>query len=220
MKRAAFLCFVVGASAALAACDLPKVTFGATGDDTTGGGTSTTSTSDTTSSMGGGGNTVTQPTGGAGGEGGGGEGGGTTTTTTSSSSSSTTSTSSTAGPVVQCNYPAVSNCQPGQVCCFDKGDMEPMDFCEAPGNCNPSSKYGELKCDGNEDCPGKKCCLYFVFDATMKPDVQSSYCADSCDLLSQEFQACEDSGDCSLPNIDCSMIFGNGYPEYKFCDFP
>ena len=103
---------------------------------------------------------------------------------------------------------------PGQVCCFDKSEMDPVDICKSPGTCNPSSKYAEIQCNDGADCPGQVCCAYVPLD------VEGSYCADGCSLANNEVPACVDSLDClnSAPAISCKPALG--YDEYKFCQLP
>lgn len=165
-----------------------------------------------------GGGEVFFPTGGggAGADGGGGSGGATTSSTTTSSTTTTTTTAT--GAVVQCNFPSVSNCDPGEVCCFDKSEMMPVDFCGNPGSCQPQTKYAELQCENNDDCTGGKvCCAYYVLGADLKPEWQSMYCDSACED-DQEIETCKTNGDCTFP-IPCDFLFGDGYPEYKGC-FP
>lgn len=139
----------------------------------------------------------------------------TTTGETTSSTTSTTTTTTATGPVVACNFPDVSDCDPGQVCCFDKSAVQNVDFCSAPGSCQPPSKYAELACEGDEDCPGEVCCMYFVLDANMSPEWQAAYCDAACDAA-QERPTCQSDADCTFP-IPCELAFGSAYPTYKVC---
>jgi hypothetical protein len=121
------------------------------------------------------------------------------------------------GPVVPCGYPEpVIDCAPGEVCCFDYSPMNAKDFCSPPGQCTPPTKYAELQCDNNDDCPGKVCCAFVVvIDAQGTAKVQNTYCDDLC-ASDNEIQTCKVSGDCTPPNT-CQVLFGNAYPTYQFC---
>lgn len=166
-----------------------------------------------TSSGGGSTSTTTGGTGGATG-GTGGMTGGTGGTTTSSTTSST-------GPTVTCNYPNVSECMPGQVCCF--GPSMPTDDCGPPGSCNPPTDYIEIACDQDADCEGnptkKKCCAYFAGDINGNLTIQKTYCDTSCDLASQETKACLSTADCD-GLLTCQEMLGSAYPDTKFCLSP
>ncbi|MBK8253787.1 MAG: hypothetical protein IPK82_14120 [Polyangiaceae bacterium] len=212
VTRATLLLGLIGLGAAVG-CDIPNVTF----ESPTGGGTTASATGGTGGAGTGGtgaGPTHTTSTGGTAGTGGG--SGGTTASTTTSSTTSTTTTTTTSGggPIVPCNYPTISDCEPGQVCCYDKSTMSPVDFCSSPGMCNPSSKYAEIQCNDSSDCPGQLCCAYVVLG-----DVENTYCAPACDDA-QEVRACDDDGDCltSIPYIACTEVLG--YSAYKFCQLP
>jgi hypothetical protein len=210
-----FLC----ASPVFSACDLPLVAFDLDSSSSTsaaasggggpaaGGGGSSTGPQPTTSSG-------TGAMGGASGSAGSGAG---------TSSSSSTGGSGGGGPVLQCNFPEVSYCKPGEVCCLDKAPMAPMDHCASPGGCQPESQYGELQCHANADCSDAKlCCLYFVINVMMKLEVQASYCAAACDFGKQEIPACTRDVDC-VPYPDtptCQMVLGTAYPDYQFCYVP
>ncbi len=139
----------------------------------------------------------------------------TTNETTTSSTTSTTTTTTATGPVVACNFPSVSDCDPGQVCCFDKSESMPLDFCGTQGSCQPATKYAELACENDEDCPGQVCCMYFALDANLNPEWQSAYCDTACDDA-QEVKTCQSDADCTFPT-PCEPPFGSAYPSYKAC---
>ena len=139
----------------------------------------------------------------------------TTNETTTSSTTSTTTTTTATGPVVACNYPMVSNCDPGQVCCFDKSDTMPVDFCGTPGSCQPSTKYAELACENDDDCPGEVCCMYFVLGPNLDHQWQASYCDTACEDA-QELPTCQSDADCTFPT-PCKPAFSSSYPSYKAC---
>src|SRR5262245_14747922 len=133
---------------------------------------------------------VTSGPGGAGGTnatagGGGGATGGGTTTSNGGATGGTAGIGGTAANTggagrggvggLQCNYPMVSYCPPEQVCCYDKAEMTPVDYCALPGGCDPSM-YAELGCHADSDCFGEVCCLYYVLNAMMINEVQETYC--------------------------------------------
>lgn len=227
MNRASLLCVVIGASAVLSACDLPTVTFSDTGTGGAGapgsgssGGTGGVATTTTPGHTGGGG------AGGAGATGGtGGTGGATTTTTTTSTTGGAGGAGGAGGgpvePTLQCSYPVVTDCMPGQVCCLDKTDPY-QDKCAEPGKCTPQSDYGEASCSSDAECgPGQHCCMYFVLNVmTQKYDVQGIYCDTECSIDNDELPACSGATDCldNAPYLICDSVLG--YPEYKFCQTP
>lgn len=180
------------------------------------GGASTTVSSgtagagaDTSATMGGGGEmTTTTSTGGStttSEAGSGGSGGSMTTTTTGD------------GMGIECNYPAISNCDSGQVCCLDKTDPY-MDVCGAPGTCGPASEYSQIICASNSDCAAGSCCLYVVNNGTTTE--ATSYCAVQCNAANNELVACNSAAECinAFPFTDCKSVLG--YPSYKFCQMP
>lgn len=210
MKRAFLLCLCLGASAALTACDIPAAVF-----DGGGGGKTTSSNGGSSSGTGGAGGTTTTThsttsDGGIGGSTGGSSTGGTGGTTTTT----TTTTTTMSGPTVPCGWPEpVTECDPGQVCCFDKGSVG--DFCSGPGTCDPPTMYSELKCNENADCTGGKvCCAFYALDPDQQYRVQKTYCASACDSGNQEIATCTDS---SCDTGICTQLFGSAYPTYKFC---
>jgi hypothetical protein len=171
--------------------------------------------------------------GGAGGEGGaGGAGAGTTSSSTTGTSSATTSsgTSSTSstttsssgtggtggtvsGPVVACNYPMVSDCQPGEICCLDLTSPY-VDVCAPRGLCGSPSEYGELTCENSDDCSdGLVCCGHFIGGL----NIVGSYCDTSCDLGDGEVASCTTDVDCELSGY-CDEMVGSSYPSYTFCN--
>lgn len=211
VRAIAVLALALGAQGCNLLAGLDDVKFEGTGGgggttSAQGGGGSAGGTTSSTETTGGGGTTSSTETTSS---------SSTTTGETTSSTTSTTTTTTATGPVVACNYPAVSDCDPGQVCCFDTSDTMPVDFCGTPGSCQPSSKYAELACEDNEDCPGEVCCMYFVLGANMNPEWQAAYCDDACDDA-QELATCESDADCTSP-MTCKAPFGDAYPSYKFC---
>ncbi len=150
-----------------------------------------------------------------GGGGSGATGGGSTGGTGGTTTTTTTTTTTLTGPTVPCSWPEpVTECDPGQVCCFDKGSVG--DFCSAPGTCDPPTMYAELKCNENADCSnGKVCCAFYALDPDQQYRVQKTYCAAACDSGNQEIATCTDSN-CSGASV-CTELFGNAYPTYKFC---
>lgn len=148
--------------------------------------------------------------------------GGTTSTSEAGSGggagSMTTTTPTGDGMGIECNYPAISNCDSSQVCCVDKKDPF-TDHCAAPGGCGPASEYIEIACAQNSDCPGTSCCLYFVnFGGVTQPE--ATYCAVKCEVANNELVACDNSDECigSFPLSECKSVLG--YPSYKFCQMP
>jgi len=73
--------------------------------------------------------------------------------TAMSSSSKAVASSSTGNPLPQVACSGPVECNPGEVCCFNRG---PNDHCGKPGNCG--GDLIEISCDGPEDCPGSICC--------------------------------------------------------------
>lgn len=222
--RSSLLFALLGATSLLTACDIPSATFngstsggstatagGGSGGDTT---STTTTPMHTTSSSGGGGTGGTTTTGGTGGS----QGGSTTTTTT-------TTTSTGGGPTVPCGYPEpVMECDPGQVCCFEKvdpdgdGPLVPTDVCGASGDCVPPAKYSELRCNENADCAnGKICCAYYAQDPDLQYRIQSTFCKTSCDGAAQEIKTCSGADPDCGPVASCENLFGSAYPDYNFC---
>jgi hypothetical protein len=162
---------------------------------------------------GGSGGSGTTSTAGSGGTGGSGGSGGTTTTTDTGGIGGAGGVPGVA--VVPCNYPNVSDCMKGQVCCFDKSMNSPMDHCADKGSCNPSSKYAEIQCNDPSDCPNQKCCAY------VPGGVEKTYCADSCSVGASEVPACSGDAECianAAPFIKCKSVLG--YAAYKFCQLP
>ena len=209
---------LIGASAALSACDIPPASFDGSG---TGGSTTTTSTA-TGATGGGGADTTTTTTpmhsGGMGGAAGGtgGTGGETTTTTT-------TSTGGTGGTpievVLQCNYPNVTDCQPGQVCCLDK-ESPFEDKCAAPGGCAPPTDWTQAACAKDSHCTdGKVCCLNYAYNVVTMASEYTTYCDDACTPDKSEFVACETDNECLLPGHTCQKVLADEYTQYTFC-FP
>jgi hypothetical protein len=223
VTRAFLLWALVGASAALSACDLPPATFDGLPAGGSGAATSTT-VGGTGGDMAGSTSTTgaTHTGGSGGGAGGNGGMGGAATTTSTTTSTSTTTGSGGMGPVLQCNYPTpASYCQPGQVCCLDK-ESPFEDSCAEIGGCNPA-EYGEAKCSSDAHCPnGKHCCLFIVPNGAdpTKFDAQSVYCDTECSLGNDELKACEDTSECldSFPYVECKAALG--YASYKFCQAP
>ncbi len=219
VNRASLLSVLIGASAVLSACDLPAVTFSDTGsggsgasNSTTSGGTGGVAATTTPGHTGGGGTGGTGTTGG-------GTGGATSTTSTTGGAGG--AGGGPVGPTLQCSYPAVTDCMPGQVCCLDKTDPY-EDKCADPGKCTPQSDYGEASCSSDAECDaGQHCCMYFVLNVmTQKYDVQGIYCDTECTIGNDELPACSDAADCidNAPYIFCESVLG--YPEYKFCQGP
>jgi hypothetical protein len=170
---------------------------GGTGATTTGSGGTITSDTTTSSGM-----TVTSgTTGGSGGA------------STSSGAAAGGSGGTAQGPVVACNFPNVSDCLPGEVCCFDLASPI-QDFCAAPEGCGSSAEYGELACEKADDCAaGLVCCGHFVSGLL----VRSSYCTTACDLGNDEVTSCATDADCAAGEL-CDTMVGNEYPSYTFCN--
>lgn len=200
------------ACAALAACDIPAAVFDG-GTTTSTGGTSTDGGSA-------GQTTATHPTGGSGGRtdtGGSSTGGSTTGGTGGTTTTTTTTTTTLTGPTVTCNYPNISECDPGEVCCYAR-DVA-TDVCKPPGNCDPPASYIEVKCDQNADCATNLCCAYYVQDG-INLKLEKTYCDTACDVVNDnETQACETTADCDFP-FECLPLFGAAYPMSLFCLTP
>ncbi|MFO0589133.1 MAG: hypothetical protein U0441_16395 [Polyangiaceae bacterium] len=214
MMRVSLLCLSL---VTLAACDIPAAVFDGGNQTTTSfGGSSSTSQAGS-----GGDTTTTTPMHTTTSDSGGGGTGGTGGVTGGTGGTTTTSTTSVTGPTVTCNYPNVSECMPGQVCCF--GPNMPTDDCGAPGSCNPPTDYIEIACDQDADCAGnatkKKCCAYFAGDISGNLVFQKTYCDTACDLASQETSACLTTADCS-GILTCQEMLGSAYPDTLFCLSP
>ncbi len=202
------------ACAAATACDIPAAVFD--------GGTSTSTGGTSTDGGSAGQTTATHPTGGSGGRtgtGGSSTGGSSTGgSTTGGSGGTTTTTTTLTGPTVTCNYPNISECNPGEVCCYARNAL--ADTCKTPGNCDPPGDYIEVKCDQPEDCTGGKlCCAYYVVDGPGLK-LEKTYCDTVCDFLNDyETPACHDDFDCDFP-FTCQQLFSTDYPDSYFCLSP
>jgi hypothetical protein len=173
---------VAGAGVALVACGGTGAgnLFGSGGGSNGGAGT-TGATGTTGSTTSGPGATAASSSSGSGSTGG--SAGTTSTSATSTSSTSTTSTTSSGGMVgnVICgsNPMMESECNPGQVCCFDP--TMPDDMCGSPGGCAEGDI--EIPCMGPSNCPdGEVCCGIFDPNAGQNVDPYLSVsCQASCD---------------------------------------
>jgi hypothetical protein len=216
VKRSAFFCVFVAASASIAACDLPAATFDATTTTSAGGGSpgsggETTGPMHTTGSgaagSGAGGT-------GAGGSTTGGTGGATTTTTTTTSGGGTGGTGGLGGaggvfmgPVVPCGT-AGKVCKPYEFCCNNTLDHD-VDKCS--GTCD-TNVYGVLKCNGPEDCPGGKCCV--KKSTFLGVDFYDSECKATCP--SGEQLMCDLDNPMCTGGKTCAYML-SGYPGYGDC---
>lgn len=76
-------------------------------------------------------------------------------------------------------------------------------------------EYGELTCEGPEDCGGQPCCALFELDMT---DIKATYCDTACDIEKLELSSCLTDADCGQ-GTTCQTPLGQEYTTYHFCVF-
>lgn len=108
-----------------------------------------------------------------------------------------------------------NTCQQPDHCCFDRYTAKHNGYCDS----TPTSCYGDMTCDGPEDCPsGGSCCAVGIKDPTGTFVVAVGYriaCqAGPCEKAPMVHELCHQgataSGTCSDPAAQCG----------SFADFP